>query len=94
MACILTLIGRTIENILLKLKDSVDARYKRGEIYKIRCKDCSGVYIGETGRCFNTRLYEHKRDLKSINLAKMKEDNLNKKTALVKYCFKCKHRID
>ena len=47
-----------------------------------------------TGRCFNTRLSEHKRDLKPINLAKLKEDDLNKKTALVKHCFNCEHRID
>ena len=28
------------------------------------------------------------------NLAKLKEDDLNKKTALVKHCFNCEHRID
>ena len=66
---------RTIENILPKLKDSVDAIYKSGAIYKIHCKDCFNVYIGETGRCFDTRLSEHKRDVKSINLAKLKEDD-------------------
>ena len=77
-----------------KLKDFVDGIYKRGTIYKIHCKNCSGVCIGETGRCFNTRLSEHKRDLKPINLAKLKEDDLDKKTALVKHCFKCEYRID
>ena len=46
----------------------MDLMYDRGAIYKIPCKDCFGVYIGETGRCFNTRLSEHKRDLKSINM--------------------------
>ena len=81
-------------NILLKIKDFVDDIYKLGAIYKIPCKDCSNVYIGETSRCFITRLSEHKRDLKPINLAKLKEDNLNKKTALVKHCFNCEHRID
>ena len=30
----------------------------------------------------------------TINLAKLKEDDLNKKTALVKHCFNCEHRID
>ena len=52
------------------------------------------VYVGETGKCFNTCLLEHKRDLKPINLAKLKEDDLNKKTALFKHCFNCEHRID
>ena len=45
------------------------------------------------GRCFDTHLSEDKCDLKPINLAKLKEDELNKKTALVKHCFKCDHRI-
>ena len=57
----------------------MDDIYKRGAIYKIPCKDCSSVYVGETGRCFNTRLSERQRDLKPINLAKLKEDDLNKK---------------
>ena len=85
---------KTIGNILPKIKGSVDGIYKRGAIYKIHCEDCSCVYIGETSRCFNTRLSEHKRDLKPINLAKLKEDDLNIKTASVKHCFKCEHRID
>ena len=62
--------------------------------YKIPCKDCLNVYVDETGRCFNIRLSEHRRDLRPINLAKLKEDDLNKKTALVKHCFNCEHRID
>ena len=34
------------------------------------------------GRCFNTRLSENKRDLKPINLAKLKKDDLNKKNCI------------
>ena len=64
---------KTIRNILPKMKDSVDDIYKRGAIYKILCKYCSSVYVSEMGRCFNTHLSEHKRDLKSINLAKLKK---------------------
>ena len=37
---------------------------------------------------------KHKRDLKRITLANLKEDDLKKKTASVKHCFKCEHRID
>ena len=67
---------KTIGNILPKIKDSVDDIYKRDAIYKIPCKDCLNVYVGEMGRCFNIRLSEHRRDLKPINLAKLKEDDL------------------
>ena len=49
--------------------------YKRGAIYKIPCKGCSVVYIGETGRCFNTCLSEYKRDVKSINLDKLEKND-------------------
>ena len=52
------------------------------QFIKFRAKNCSNVYVGETGRCFNTRLSEHKRDLKPINLAKLKEDDLNKKKCI------------
>ena len=41
----------------------------------------------------NTCLSEHKLDLKPIDMTKLK-DKSNKKTALVKHCFKYKHRID
>ena len=34
-------------------------------VYKIPCKDCLWNYIGETGRCFQTRKKEHQRNLKN-----------------------------
>ena len=34
-------------------------------VYKIPCKDCTWNYIGETGRCFQTRKKEHQRNLKN-----------------------------
>ena len=58
-------------------RDLIDRKllYKGDVIYKNHFKYCSGVYIGETGRCFNTYLSEHKCDLKTINMAKLKEDD-------------------
>ena len=34
-------------------------------VYKIPCKDCPWNYIGETGRCFQTRKKEHQRNFKN-----------------------------
>ena len=30
-------------------------------VYKLKCKDCSKLYTGETGRKFECRLADHKR---------------------------------
>ena len=43
-------------------------------VYKIPCADCDWCYIGETGRCFETRKKEHVRNVKTCangsNIAK------------------------
>ena len=43
-------------------------------VYKISCADCPWSYVGETGRCFETRRKEHVRNVKSYargsNIAK------------------------
>ena len=65
-----------------------------GVVYQIPCRDCTGIYIGETGRAYKTRLAEHKRDLKPANLAKVDDNNFNKKTALVKHVITKDHRVD
>ena len=43
-------------------------------VYKISCADCPWSYVGETGRCFETRRKEHMRNVKSYargsNIAK------------------------
>ena len=38
-------------------------------VYKIPCADCGWCYIGETGRCFETRKKEHIRMLKPVLMA-------------------------
>ena len=55
---------------------------------------CTGVYIGETGRTFKTRGKEHQRDIKPDIIARLTNENLKKKSALVKYVCLNGHRID
>ena len=64
------------------------------KIYKIPCLDCTGVYIGETGRSFKTRRKEQQRDVKPDIIAKLTNEELNKKSALVKHVCLNIHRID
>jgi len=47
-----------------KFRQPMDLR-TNAVVSKIPCSDCSWNYIGETGRCFQTRNKEHKRNLKN-----------------------------
>ena len=82
------------KDILPKAKDSVEKSSRPGVVYQIPYRDCTGVHIGETERAYKTRLAEHKRDLKSENMAKVNDNNFNKKRALVKHVIVKDHRVD
>ena len=69
----------TLKDILPKAKDSVERLSRPDVVYQILCRDCTDIYIGETGRAYKTRLAEHKRDLKPANLEKVDDSNCNKK---------------
>ena len=57
------------------LKDSTDPQDQTGSVYKIKCKDCPSVYIGETGRSARVRLAEHLAHAKNgrVNLSAVAE---------------------
>ena len=69
----------TLKDILSKVKDLVERSSTPGAVYQTPCRDCNGIYIGETGQAYKTRLAKHKRDLRPANLAKVDDKNLNKK---------------
>lgn len=68
-------------NSIIKLgKDPVNNSDLNDVVYKICCKQCEKIYIGQTKRTLKTRINEHKKDIDKINQA-----NLN---------VISKHRID
>jgi hypothetical protein len=48
----------TLKNLFVKWYDSIDPLKKCG-MYRIKCGDCGGVYIGQTLRNFNLRTREN-----------------------------------
>lgn len=48
----------------MRVKNVRPAEMKKGAVYEIPCKDCSKVYIGETGRSLTERVKEHKYTVK------------------------------
>lgn len=52
-----------IQNLLIKNAPNS----KQGLIYKINCKNCDKIYIGQTGRSLETRIKEHSYAIKKKN---------------------------
>ena len=75
----------TLRQVLVKLKDQVPVQQRAGVIYRIPCKDCPEVYVGQTGRTLAHRLKEHKRTLTSGNLAQ---------SAVAEHATQQSHAID
>ena len=51
----------TLRRFLVHPKDKTLTEEGCGCVYKIPCKNCETVYIGETGRKRGTRMNEHKK---------------------------------
>jgi len=51
--------------VIRKGKDRLDDRRKTKVVYKIECKDCDQVYIGQTKRHLETRIKEHRNNIKN-----------------------------
>ena len=75
---------RTISNILKKPKDRIERDASRGIVYKIKCKDCDCVYIGQTSRALKTRVEEHAKAIATLD-----ENSL-----LAKHHMRYGHQID
>ena len=52
-----------MEGLITLGKDILNRLEKSGVIYKLICKRCKVIYVGQTGRLLNTRVEEHKKNL-------------------------------
>ena len=55
----------TVRNILVHPKDRIGDEEKSEMIYKIPCRNCERVYIGEIGTPLGTRVKEHSKEVDS-----------------------------
>jgi len=49
--------------IIRAQKDNLPIGHSKNVVYRLNCKDCSAVYIGQTKRRLNTRIDEHKKEI-------------------------------
>ena len=78
----------TLKQLLVHPKDPIEEKKKSGAVYKISCKSCNQVYIGQTGRTLQHRITEHKRALNST------DNVLYNTSAVAVHAITQKHRID
>ena len=53
----------TIQSLVVHPKDRLEKKEIGECVYRIPCKTCSKVYIGETGHSFGTRMNEHHKEV-------------------------------
>jgi len=58
-------IPKKLDSIIKKGKDRLDTRLNTDIVYKINCKDCDQVYIEQTKRHLETRIKEHRNNIKN-----------------------------
>ena len=68
-------------SMLPSLKDKINKFDKRCDVYEIPCLDCTGVYIGK----LVDRLKNAAKNIKPDIIAQLTNEDLKKKSALMKY---------
>ena len=61
----------TTKNNLIKILQNntteEDNKYTRSGVYQLKCSNCGKIYVGQTGRPFSIRFWEHKHDFKYMS---------------------------
>ncbi|XP_046472568.1 uncharacterized protein [Neodiprion pinetum] len=81
-------VGENVDDLSLFFdtgKDKLPLEKQSNLVYKICCKDCNKLYIGQTSRCLNVRINEHKNNFK---------DSDDRYTALTKHAMSLNHQFD
>jgi len=56
-----------LNRIVKAQKDHLPIEMNKNVVYKLACKNCDVAYVGQTKRKLNTRISEHKKDIKKTS---------------------------
>jgi len=60
-------IPKKLDSIIKKGKDKLEVEQNTGVVYRLDCEDCEQVYIGQTKRHLETRVKEHRNNIKNAS---------------------------
>ena len=89
-----------LRDLLVHPKDKVKEMDKGQGVYKVPCRSCSAVYVGETGRKLGTRFDEHRKDCekqsqrKFTRSQKTESQSVIHKSAITDHAGRQNHVID
>ena len=86
--------GKTLRSHLVRLKDKLPQDRTTDCVYKIKCIDCSGVYIGQTAWELHVRLKEHQRKLKKTPRNEQEYQALVRESAIACHSLDTGHKVD
>ena len=75
----------TLKQLLVKVKDPTPHMQRSNVVYRIPCRDCPQVYIGQTSRLLKTRINEHKAAVKHAR---------TEESAVDEHVWVSKHQVD
>jgi len=89
----------TLRNLLVHPKHRISDEEKPEVVYKIPCKNCEHVYIGETGRPLGARVKKHRKEVDSITeifikVEKTRAASICNKSAITDHVCNENHMID
>jgi len=60
-------VPKKLDFIIKKGKDKLNANRNTEVVYKINCKNCNQAYIGQTKRHIETRIKEHRNNIRNTS---------------------------
>ena len=76
---------KTLNHCFPRPKDPIKSEEKCGIVYQIPCNDCKFVYIGQTQRRLSTRIHEHKRAVRNMDV---------QKSAICEHILQTDHKVN
>lgn len=86
--------GQTLCLTLVNLKDLIPIDRTTNCVYKIRCKDCARIYIGQTARELRTRTAEHRRCMSRPPKNDIEHRAVVRNSAIAMYALDTGHEVD
>ena len=91
---------QTLWNILVHPKDKIKTEDESGVVYRVSCKNCKQVYIGETGGKLSISTKEHKAEVDELpsssetRAARKDSTTIRHRSAICDHVHQQNHIID